>query len=367
VSHLNKHKSTNCFIPTRFIDRAENTAQSHLQKGVILMVIPIIMILLGLFIAYMTRSVNLPDFSKEQATQQRMDSVLNALSSYAQRFHRVPCPALPDAAGAEPRGYEQGSGVNGTAIPAGNCVNAQGIIPYNTLGLNEDEARDEWGRYMTYAISPAFAVNPTVLRYASFPALPAAQSLPRSDSAANMRVHAACRSAAWLEFGKTNFIGKDNNNYFIAGGPVTAARNPWKARFCCAGIVAPSPSQNTDLIINVNGVNTAVRSGNAADYQRAEILGGGGGQIDVPVIALVSHGANNSGAYLGANAAGRSPTPAASFGAAEIANADNDRVFVQAPRVLGNNPANIFDDIVVFRTQNQLYSQTGRADCTTPF
>jgi hypothetical protein len=170
-----------------------------------------------------------------------------------------------------------------------------------------------------------------------------------------------------------NYIGTDNIVYTINGGPVPAANNPWKARFCCAGgITIATIDETTDLRIDDNGPLTAIRSGTVADYARGEISVGAaalpiGGNIEVPVVALVSHGINQAGAYLVNGTNNRSAIPAASFGANEIENTDGDRLFIKRPKAVGDNPANYYDDIVMYRTQNTLYSQTGSQDCTAPF
>lgn len=337
------------------------------QEGVVLAIIPILLIVLGLFVAYMARSINQPDFYKEQTTQAKMERVFNALSAHVQRFHRLPCPAIPNGSGTEPFGYEEGSGVNGSTIPA-SCSNTQGLVPFNTLGLSENDTRDDWGYYMTYAISPAFAVNPTVDRLDSASGISViTDRLPQADNAANMRVHAACRSASWIEVGKTTFVGKDLVTYNIDGGATDVARNPWKARFCCAGITPAAIDETTDLRIDVHGTFTSARSGNAGDYAQGQTIGAAASNIEVPVVALISHGTNGSGAYLGGTTNNRGSVSAATHSIEERENANNDRNFVIRPRRLGDTPANYFDDIVTFRTQNQLYKQLGRSDCTSPY
>lgn len=352
------------------------------QEGIILVILPIIVLLLGLTIAYVSRSAQQPDFYKEMRTEKRMEEVLNALSSYVQRHNRLPCPARPDGAGGVPFGFEEGSGANGDAIPA-NCPGnrKEGIIPFNTLGLTSNYARDAWGKYITYAISPAFATNPIVQRYPAAPGgLAVNDRLPRAHSSVQMEVHAHCRSRGaaitnWIEPGKSTFRANNGAVYSI-GGAQDVARNPWKARFCCAGL---SPhNSNRDLRVNVDGIGlTATRDAAGNRYDRASTQGTNGGNrnIDVPVVVLVSHGINGYGAYRVNGSFAKFAAPAAGLGANERTNMDgtansfsnNARTFYQGPRIYLNNGGAYFDDIVMYRTQNTLYAQTGKGSCETPY
>ncbi len=345
----------------------------HKQDGVILVIIPVILLLIGLVIAYMMRSVQTPVFYKEHITSERMQETLNVLSAYVQRYNRLPCPARPDGLGGEPFGFEVGSGANGDAVPATCAAWREGILPYKTLGLTQDYARDAWGGYITYAISPAFAVNPVVDRHNANPALAVNDRLPRASAAADMRVHAACRNATWIEAGRTNFTSKAGTIHTL-GGTFNVARNPWKARFCCASIT--TYNENTDLVINVNGVNTAARTGVAGSYATADVIAGaGGGNIETPVVVLVSHGANGFGAYLVNGTNNKFFIGGAGVGPNETENLDGtaggtglvSRTYYQGPRTYLDSGAGYFDDIVMFRTQDSLYAQTGRSSCSSPY
>lgn len=231
-----------------------------------------------------------------------------------------------------------------------------------------------WGRYFTYAISPAFAVDPIVDRYPANPALALNDRLPRASATANMAVHAACRrNPAWIEGGRTGFTDKAGVAHTF-GGTFAVARNPWKARFCCAGL-APY-NDTTDLIINVNGTPTAARNNTAGNYATADVAtGAAGGNIEVPVVALISHGQNAYGAYLVNGTNNKSPLPGTSISPEEIENANGaptsvtaaSRTYFQGPRRYLDISTTYFDDIVTFRTQNSLYGETGRGSCNDPY
>lgn len=344
------------------------------QDGVVLVIIPVVMILLGLVIAYMTRSVQAPDYYKEELTSKRMGEVMAVLSTYVQRYNRLPCPAQPSGIGPEPFGFEFGSTATGAVVPADCGTWREGILPFKTLGLPQEYARDSWGQHFTYAISPAFAVAPIVDRYPANPALALNDRLARASANANMAVHAACRrSPAWIEAGRTGFTSKAGTAHTF-GGTFAVARNPWKARFCCAGL-APY-NDGTDLIINVNGTATATRSNVAGNYATADVAtGAGGGVIEVPVVALISHGRNGYGAYLVNGTDNKSATPVAGVSPEEVENTNGtpagvtavSRTYFQGPRRGLDAGGTYFDDIVMFRTQNTLYAETGRGSCNDPY
>jgi hypothetical protein len=359
-----------------YITRCQNRER---QEGVIMVMIPVIMLLLGLLVAYLTRSVGGPDFYKEQATRDRMDEIAVAVSSYVQRYNRLPCPADPNSPGPEPLGFEIGSGATGGNIPAGACGVTEGLVPVHTLGLTFEYMRDDWGKNFTYAVSSDFTVAPVVDRYDSDsptpPALPAGTDrLPRASAAANMQVHNLCRISTdpapennWIDTGRNTYRAKNGNSYDILGRPVDIAINPFKARFCCA---APF---NPDIIVNVSGAPTPTRDAAAANYARADnTVLDVGTQAETVVFALISHGANGWGAFMrnaavpkhGTNNAGIVTVP---LGANETENADGDLNFADFPKALGDTPATYYDDIVMHFTQNQIYGHLGDVDCRTPY
>lgn len=267
--------------------------------------------------------------AQHRATEANMDHVIDVISAYAQRNHRIPCPADPnEAVTAQPYGAEVGSGANGDQIgdcddPAGG-ERIEGIVPFRTLGLYIEDIRDGHGRFLTYAVSPVFARDP----------------------AQPLQVHKRCRVAGtWVDAGDS--------------------RNPMRARFCCPDLAVPPA---TDLIVtDAAGAPlwTFARDGSAGSYDDADVAFSSAATFDlaadnVTTIAfvLVSHGPNGFGAFSPTGA--RLPTLGATPGAGELANADGDNAFVAAPR------SPIFDDSLKWRTQDQIYAETGAGSCAFP-
>ena len=126
------------------------------SKGSALVVTAMVVLmagLIGLSLLYSLQSATRE--KQEEQTAVKMHHLIHALSGYYQRYSRVPCPADPDTAAVNPPfGAERGSGVDGTAV--GDCplvAEEDGIVPFKTLGLNEDDIRDAWGRYFTYHVN----------------------------------------------------------------------------------------------------------------------------------------------------------------------------------------------------------------------
>ena len=275
-------------------------------------------------------------------TQQNMQHIINVTSVYAQRNNRIPCPADSNANDvAQPTGAEVGSGPAGTALPVvsavGGCVNAgvsfnEGIVPYRTLGMSVSDVRDGNGNYITYHVNANFARDPNTV----------------------LTVHAYCRASTWFDAAGTTNI------------------NPMRAQFCCANNAIPG---QTITVKDTNSVSLFpyTQDANANDYQAAgKPYPGSGGETgslspattDETTIAfvLVSHGAIGGGAFL--DVGGRAPANA-DTGTSEATNSSGGATFVWAQKNASYG-ANHFDDILMWRTQDQVYAETGTGTCALP-
>jgi prepilin-type N-terminal cleavage/methylation domain-containing protein len=81
------------------------------------------------------------------ATAQRQVAIKDALSGYVRRNNRLPCP---DNNFAAPDGVENRTTAGD---PTTACSVAFGILPYATLGIARDAARDGWGNFLSYHVS----------------------------------------------------------------------------------------------------------------------------------------------------------------------------------------------------------------------
>jgi hypothetical protein len=138
-----------------------------------------------------------------------------------------------------------------------------------------------------------------------------------------------------------------------------------RARFCCADKVIPGQEITVQ---DANGVSLFPFTRDAGNYGPVDTLYAGGplslpaNDVATPIFVLVSHGDGGGGAFLpnGTRAAGSALT-----GLAETENMNGDNVFVWALR--NNVAGNLhYDDTVLWRTQEQVYAETGSGTCALP-
>lgn len=306
-------------------------------------------------------------------TEAKSDKVLDAISSYVQRYNRLPCPAIPADFGGVNEGTEQN---NGQCFQSASADLA-GVLPWRDLGLSREDAKDSWGRFYTYKPSPSLTIDTDA----------AADKV--SDIANSAVVHASCRTPGW-------YTNKGN----AAGTRVHANRA--KALFCCNSrppddFLTSTLGQSTNLNNahfdkSAGGENTARITNAQADRKPA--IGGGpdyfsgfgeaniqgltnaNGTPDAPMIrtggvalTLVSHGANGNFAI---NTDGQQ-IPDTGGNPAEQTNASGDQLAsIYNPKIsqgmldrLGNRNGSA-DDIVVVLRADQVYSRVGQASCVKP-
>jgi len=358
--------------------------------GYTLIEIVFVLVITGSILAAMTSAFFTWQSSiKRSETRNNLSIIADAMSAYASRNYRVPCPADPSDAGAEPFGYEIGSGANGDAL--GVCNNAgaeqpEGIVPFAVLGLNSDVIRDGWGNYITYQVDTAFTQDP-------------------EDPTGVIQVHARCRTLDWVEGAVMLSNGPDD---WLDGGRNIA---PLKARFCCMqqGAVpitvytTPAPDLTNPSVIyradpltwyatisnavpnlvdpNDNHTNeNGIIAGDPEDpvtliagaqtfyddliYGGGRVVGGNTiyGHTDMPVYALISHGENEAGAFVGNGTLNRLP----GGGADEQQNANAAQQNIRDLPQNTSAGATYFDDIILWQTQSDILKRLGRNSCMAP-
>lgn len=359
------------------------------ESGLTLIELSIALIILGLITAAGINLYNQAETQRQtRLTYEHMDEIVNALSIYAETSGRIPCPGDP-AVNNITFGWERGVAlvdlnVGSGRFPVGACnsANNEGIVPFLSLNLTDDIARDGWGRYFTYAVSPQFSRTNDQ------------SHLPSNviNNAADIgTVHGRCRTEGWA----ARF---DSHN-------ISAV----KARFCCADQSSAAVNNNqtifsdgTDLIIThtaAGEVLSPARSATGIASPRVGIpvpnigdsyaflttttlstatgntlpvaISSTQSPILTPAFVLVSHGKNGAGAYLGNNGAGRYNVAGES--AKEAINADGSpgaaallrQTFIDGP--INTAPgAAYFDDIVRWMTQDSLIAAHGAISCQYP-
>lgn len=315
------------------------------ESGVALILVAFLLLAAGAFLTLglgIFQTKDTPDLESE--TRERAERLVDHLASFAQINGRIPCPADP----AEDRttaafGREDRGG------PGQDCDTDYGLFPFMSLGLQERDARDAWGRFFTYAPSPVFV------------------NLDGIQDEGPTRVHDLCRILdVWVDSTQFRQVGGGNLP------EVNRNLNPRKAKFCCPANGGGYRNPNTDIQIlratggaavpEANLVRNIVDSGNmdiAINVSAAPNTSPEG-----VAFALVSHGENGLGAYAVDGTNNRIPGAAA--GSDEAENQDEDRNFVLRPRVFVNG-AGYYDDIVLFRSNFTLISELNVGTCLGPF
>jgi prepilin-type N-terminal cleavage/methylation domain-containing protein len=282
-----------------------------------------------------------------QITYGNMDAVVDALSVYVETAGRLPCPADPaaqDATFGWERGVKPSELPRGAEhFPVGHCdqKTGNGIIPFMTLGIPASVARDGWGRYYTYAVSPVFAqANDQI-------------GAPSGTG----KVHGRCRHPGWVS---------PSERY---------NRNAIKARFCCADQLPQAFDSDTDLFITHTAGGPALSPLRTSkdhydDLAKTTTTVIDGAEIPVmdtspiaaPAFVLLSHGPDGRGAWLGNGTNNRFNPPESG---PEYTNASGDRIFVDGPWQLAPGPK-YFDDIVRWMTQDGIMAAHGGLSCSYP-
>ncbi len=337
------------------------------QLGVTLLELSIALIIIGLFTAFGLTAYNMASAQKRiHVTEQNMNRVVSALSTYAESNSRIPCPSDPaspeNPTGAQAvYGWERGvtytqTLANTTAKPIGTCNGAgqhEGVVPFITLDLPYEASIDGWGRPFTYAVSPILTANND-------------QTALPFDSGT---VHSSVRTASWVFQGdnvnapKARFCGLNS----IAPG--TAVLNI-VARDAGTGtdqrLVPLYVDSSSPTYSNVHDLYSRLISPGlevAFDLPDIDAAPDRGANL-IPAFALISHGPNGEGSYVVNNTNGRfGALPA---GTLETENYNADFTYREQALNLTAGAANFFDDRVIWLTQDGLMAFNGKSSCSTP-
>jgi len=294
----------------------QNQNQRTSERGVFLIELAIVMTVISLLMIAVFPLYN--SFQERNAaieTKKRMVAISKAFSNYTQIRWRLPCPADPNAVSGVQYGIER------VACDVDE-EDAHGIVPYRTLGIPEQYAKDAYGNFFTYVVSPDFTAD--------------------------------------------NRLGVQANNvnlrlaHLVAGDVITGnyALLP-RAQFC-----APLNASGTDITVNQDGATlyaNAARTANNVLRTRNPDPNLANREISVTAIAmtLISHGENDAGAYQ----SNGTQFPVAGAGPAEVENANDDNRVVQTESQFSESGTNIYDDLVMFFTQDEIYAASGNSSC----
>ena len=123
------------------------------QRGFTLVEMAIVIAIAGLIVTFVVNSFGTQmQVRRETTTRDKMDVIAKLVGNRLIQNGQAPCPADPAVA--------QNNAAFGQARAA--CATAalsEGIVPFQTLGIPVDMARDGWSRFITYRTSPTIAVT----------------------------------------------------------------------------------------------------------------------------------------------------------------------------------------------------------------
>ena len=128
------------------------------QRGVALLAI--VSVVLIIVVAALAKSA-LQAMNSRLAHQINAPATLTnldrALANFVAQNRRLPCPADGTiAAGAATAGVEQRDANTGACIPT---TQLNGVAPWVTLGLSEEQTLDSWGNRITYRVEPSLTAE----------------------------------------------------------------------------------------------------------------------------------------------------------------------------------------------------------------
>lgn len=131
------------------------------SAGFTLVEIAVVIVVLGFLLAMIAGiATALIGQQRREVTRQRMAGVETALALFVSQNKRLPCPADGRIAGnAANAGVEKRAG--GACDTLGGTANSQthGVVPWQSLGLAEQDVTDGWGSRITYRVAPELVAD----------------------------------------------------------------------------------------------------------------------------------------------------------------------------------------------------------------
>ncbi len=274
-------------------------------------------------------------------TKKRMDIISKSFSNFSQMRWRLPCPANSAGVGGTQYGIER---LDAAGLPdcSTNIEDAHGIVPYRTLGIPEQYAKDAYGNFFTYVVSPDFTV----------------------DNRLGVQIDEVNKRSAHLVGGDLNADGDsdDDGNYALL--PRAQFCNPLINTVSDISVIQdgnPLYTATRDVADNIARVvlvpnHLGVLVVSAPDINLGAMRGA---NVTAVAMALISHGENGFGSYQ----SNGTQTGAGQAGPSEQVTIDNSNRTVQVESQYSDTGANRYDDIVMFFTQDDIYAASGNNSC----
>lgn len=125
--------------------------------GFTLIEIAVVIVVLSLLLAMIAGlATAMLGQQRREATRQRLAGVETAIALFVSQNKRLPCPADGRVAGTTAGAGTEARNDTTDVCNIGGVANTQthGVVPWQSLGLAEQDVTDGWGNRLTYRVAP---------------------------------------------------------------------------------------------------------------------------------------------------------------------------------------------------------------------
>lgn len=129
-------------------------------SGFTLVEIAVVIVVLSLLLAMIAGiATAMLGQQRREVTRQRLAGIETAIALFVSQNRRLPCPANGTLVGTDANaGVEQFTAGPPITCSVGGVADSQqhGVVPWQALGVSEQDATDGWGNRLTYRVSTHF-------------------------------------------------------------------------------------------------------------------------------------------------------------------------------------------------------------------
>lgn len=137
-------------------------AASRFISGFTLIEIAVVIVVLSLLLAMIAGlATAMLGQQRREATRQRLAGVETAIALFVSQNKRLPCPADGRISGSTSGAGAEARNDTTDVCQVGGAANTQthGVVPWQSLGLAEQDVTDGWGNRLTYRVAPELVLD----------------------------------------------------------------------------------------------------------------------------------------------------------------------------------------------------------------